>query len=64
MVKLSQQGVILDSKIIDLGQHAEFEDFIELEDGSFIFVGGVNNFGNSLENMNRFYLKTDKNYNY
>jgi len=64
MVKLSSQGSFIDSKIIDLGQHAEFEDFIELEDGSFIFVGGVNNFGNSLENMNRFYLKTDKNYNY
>ncbi|MFT5348391.1 MAG: hypothetical protein ACI9M3_001431 [Bacteroidia bacterium] len=64
IARLNSSGDIVESKIFNLGQGHHFSGAINLPDNSYLFTGGIENFGKGKELQDRFYLKTDSDFNY
>jgi hypothetical protein len=64
VTRLDKNGMVIASKIFNLGQAHGFRDALYLPDHSYFFTGYIQNFGNGKEQSAAFYLKTDKDFNY
>jgi hypothetical protein len=64
VVRLNSSGIVIESKIFTLGQEHLFLDAKYLPDHSYFFTGSIKNFGKGKSLDDKFYLKTDSDFNY